>query len=320
MQLEKPLKLPRKLSGPDLLISGRGPVPSTCSGLANLSEIGELGLLAELERRGLIAGLDAEGAVFPDGRVVTQDTVVEGVHFPVDFESWRELGYKAVAVNLSDLAAMGAEPEGLAVTLAAPAATTSAAITELYEGLNEPGVPVLAGDLSSSSFVSVTVTALGRSERVPGRAGARPGDVLVVTGPLGGAAAGFYVMAHELDGFDELVERQRRPPFRLDEGRRLARVAHAMIDISDGILSDARRIAERSGVRLVIDPEAVPRAEGIERVADQPFWTMGDDYELLAALTPEDARVSGFTIVGQVEEGSGVDPELPRAGWDAFRS
>jgi thiamine-monophosphate kinase len=288
--------------------------------LKHLSDIGELGLLAELEQRGLIGGLDAEGAVFPDGRVVTQDTVVEGTHFPVEFESWSELGYKAAAVNLSDLAAMGAEPEGLVVTLAAPATTTSAAITQLYEGLNEPGVPVLAGDLSSSPFVSVTVTALGRSERVPGRAGALPGDELVVTGPLGAAAAGFYAMANELSGFDEFVLRQRRPLFRLEEGRRLARVAHAMIDISDGILRDADRIAERSGVRLVIDSEAVPRAAGIERAAGEPFWTMGEDYELLAALAPADARASGFTIVGHVEEGSGVEPELPSAGWDAFRA
>jgi thiamine-monophosphate kinase len=287
--------------------------------LTHLSEIGELGLLAELERRGLVSGLDTEGAVLSDGRVVTQDTVVEGIHFPLEWTLWRELGYKAAAVNLSDLAAMGAVPEGLVVTLAAPAETTSSAITELYEGLNEPGVPVLAGDLSSSSFVSLTVMALGRSERVPGRAGARPGDELVVTGPLGAAAAGFYAMAHELSGFDELVQRQRRPLFRLEEGRRLARVAHAMIDISDGILRDADRIAERSGVRLVIDSEAVPRAEGIERVADLPFWTMGEDYELLAALTPADARTSEFTIVGRVEAGSGVEPELPSAGWDAYR-
>jgi thiamine-monophosphate kinase len=287
--------------------------------LKHLSELGEVGLLAELERRGLVSGLDAEGAVLPDGRVVTQDTVVEGVHFPVEWTLWRELGYKAAAVNLSDLAAMGAEPEGLVVTISAPATTTSSAIAELYEGLNEPGVSVLAGDLSSSPFVSVTVTALGRSERIPGRAGARPGDQLVVTGPLGAAAAGFYAMSHELDGFDELVERQLRPPFRLDEGRRLARTAHALIDISDGIVRDAARIAERSGVRLVIDPDAVPRAEGIERVAELPFWTMGEDYELLAALTPEDARASGFAVVGRVEAGAGVEPQLPQAGWDAFR-
>jgi thiamine-monophosphate kinase len=286
--------------------------------LKRLSELGEFGLLAELERRRLISGLDAEGAVLPDGHVVTQDTVVEGVHFPVEWDAWRELGYKAAAVNLSDLAAMGAEPEGLVVTVALPDEVFAEAVADLYVGLNEPGVPVLAGDTTSASQTMITVTALGRSDRVPGRAGARPGDEIVVTGPLGGAAAGLYAMQHNLSGFDELVERQKRPVFRLEEGRRLAQSAHAMIDISDGILRDAARIAARSGVRIVIDPEAVPVASRVGEVADRPFWKLGDDYELLAVLAPDDARASGFPIVGRVEEGSGVEP-ADLFGWDAYR-
>ena len=283
-----------------------------------LSDLGELALLAELERRGLISGLDAEGAVLPDGRVVTQDTVVEGIHFPVEWNAWRELGYKAAAINLSDLAAMGAEPEGLIVTIALPDEVSAEAVADLYVGLNEPGVPVLAGDTTSAAQTMITVTALGRSDRVPGRAGARPGDHVVVTGPLGGAAAGFYAMQHNLGGFEELVERQKRPVFRLEEGRRLAQSAHAMIDISDGILRDAGRIAARSGVRIVIDPKAVPLAPRVAEVADVPFWKLGDDYELLAVLTPNDAAASGFPVVGRVEEGSGVEP-ADLVGWDAFR-
>jgi thiamine-monophosphate kinase len=286
--------------------------------LKRLSEVGELGLLAELEQRGLISGLDAEGAVLADGRVVTQDTVVEGVHFPVEWDAWRELGYKAAAVNLSDLAAMGAEPEGLVVTIALPDEISAEAVADLYVGLNEPGVPVLAGDTSSAPQTMITVTALGRSDRVPGRAGARPGDALVVTGPLGAAAAGFYAMQHNLSGFEELVERQKRPVFRLEEGRRLAPSAHAMIDISDGILRDAGRIAARSGVRIVIDPDAVPVAPRVAEVADLPFWKLGEDYELLAVLTPDEASASGFPIVGRVEEGAGVEP-ADAFGWDAYR-
>lgn len=142
--------------------------------------------------------------------------------------------------------------------------------------------------------------------------------MLVVTGPLGGAAAGLYALQHGLEGFGELVERHRRPPLRLEEGRRLGTVAHALIDLSDGILSDAGRIAGRSSCRLVIDVESVPRAPRFEEVADLPFWTMGEDYELLAAVAPEDATALGLPVVGRVEEGSGVEPDLP-AGWDAFR-
>ena len=111
-----------------------------------LSELGEFGLLAELERRGLVRGQDAEGAVLADGVVVTQDTLVEGVHFRREWTSWRDLGYKAAAVNLSDLAALGAEPEALLVALAAPPETAVDQLEELYAGLNEPGIPIAGGD------------------------------------------------------------------------------------------------------------------------------------------------------------------------------
>jgi thiamine-monophosphate kinase len=286
--------------------------------LRRLSELGEFGLLAELERRGLATGLDAEGAVFDGGFVATQDLLVEEVHFRRAWTSWHDLGYKAAAVNLSDLSAMASDPVALLVGLGTPVGTDPASIVELYEGLNESEVPVKGGDTVAAERLTLSIVAVGRSERVPGRGGAVPGDVLVVTGPLGGAAAGLHALEHGLEGFDELVERQRRPPIRLEEGRRLGRVAHALIDLSDGILPDAARIAERSGCRLVVDVERLPIARGIEAVADLPFWTMGEDYELLAALSVEDARASGFQIVGRVEAGSGVEPDLP-TGWDAFR-
>ncbi|HXV56885.1 MAG TPA: thiamine-phosphate kinase [Gaiellaceae bacterium] len=282
-----------------------------------LSKLGEFGLLAELERRGLASGQDAEGAVLAGGLVVTQDTLVEGVHFRREWTGWRDLGWKAAAVNLSDLAACGAEPDALLVALAAPPETELEEVVELYEGLAETGVQVAGGDSVSSGTLALTVTAVGRSERVPGRAGASPGDALVVTGPLGGAAAGLHVLREGLEGFEELVERHRRPPFRLEDGRRLAPVAHALVDLSDGIAGDAARIAERSGCRVVLDVERIPRAPRSEEVADLPFWTMGEDYELLAALAPEDAERLGYPLVGRCEEGRGVEP-AGLAAWDAF--
>jgi thiamine-monophosphate kinase len=288
-----------------------------------LSELGEFGLLAELETRGLVRGLDAEGAVLEGGLVVSQDTLLEGVHFRLEWTSWLDLGYKAAAVNLSDLAALGAEPQALVVGLGLPGATELDDVVELYEGIAEAGGPVLGGDTTAGDGVVLAVTAVGRSERVPGRGGACPGDSLVVTGPLGGAAAGLEVLRQGLTGFDELVQMHRRPPLRLEEGQRLARVAHALVDISDGIAGDAARIAERSGCRLVVEVERLPLAPRIEEVGGAPFWTRGEDYELLAALGPGDAAASGFPVVGRCEEGAGVELRLEgRAleidGWDAF--
>lgn len=265
-------------------------VPSTRWGSVRLGDVGELGLLAELERRGLAVRIENDVAELAGGRVVTQDALVEGVHFRLDWISWRELGFRAAAVNLSDLAASGATPEGLVVTLATPFETAVADVVELYEGLGEAGVPVIGGDTTSADRLVLSVTAIGRSDRVPGRAGARPGDVLVVTGPLGAAGAAFRVGGYA------------RPPLRLGEGRVLGRTAHAMLDVSDGLARDAGHLARRSGCRIVVDLERVPLAEDAE-FADLGF---GEDYELLAAL-PE---AHGFTEIGRCEPGEGVELRL----------
>lgn len=257
-----------------------------------LSQLGELGLLAELERRGLVSGVEHDAAQLAGGLVATQDALVEGVHFLLDRISFHDLGWRAAAVNLSDLAASGATPDGLLVTLAAPSAVRVEDVVALYEGIAETGVPVVGGDTTSAPLLMLSVTALGRSERVPGRAGARPGDLLVVTGELGGAGAAFRAGGY------------LRPPLRLEEGRRLALHAHALLDVSDGLAVDATHLARRSGVRVVVELDRVPLAPGAT-VDDLGF---GEDYELLAAV--EDAN--GFAVVGRVEQGSGV--ELLRGG------
>jgi thiamine-monophosphate kinase len=166
-------------------------------------------------------------------------------------------------------------------------------VIALYEGIAETGVPVVGGDTTSAASTVVSITALGRSARVPGRAGAQPGDVLVVTGPLGGAGAAFR------------NESYVRPPLRLAEGKALAANAHAMLDVSDGLAVDAGHVARRSGVRCVIDLERVPLAEGAT-IGDLGF---GEDFELLAAV----ADPAELVVIGQVEEGAGVELRLDGA-------
>jgi thiamine-monophosphate kinase len=271
--------------------------------VTTLAEVGELGLLAELERRGLASGIEHDAAVV-DGLVVTQDALVQGVHFRFDLLDWHELGTRAAAVNISDLAASGADPLAILVSLGLPAETELEDVLELYAGLNERGVPVRGGDMTRADSVVLSVTALGRSERVPGRTGAQPGDAVVVTGLLGAAGAAFR------------AGRLSAVPDRVEEGKRLARVATAMLDVSDGLARDAAHIAGRSGVHLEIELEQVPLAGGAE-LDDLGF---GEDYELLA--TTSDSL--GFAVVGWVEEGEGVALTLrgepySLAGWEHFR-
>jgi thiamine-monophosphate kinase len=256
----------------------------------HLSELGELGLLAELERRGLVQGIEDDAAQVGD-LVVTQDALVEDVHFRLGEISWRDLGFRAAAVNLSDLAASGARPKALVVGMCTPAHHSLQDMVDLYEGMAETGVPVVGGDTTRAAQLVISVTALGHAERTPGRGGARAGDLLVVTGPLGGKPV--------------------RPPIRIEEGVRLARHAHAMLDVSDGLARDAGHIAKRSGVRCVIDLDRVPLAESAT-IEDLGY---GEDYELLAAV--EDAE--GFAVIGRCEEGEGVEGLGSLGGFDHFR-
>ena len=271
--------------------------------MTRLSELGELGLIAELERRGLVAGVEHDAARLGADLVVTQDALVEDVHFRLDWIDWRELGFRAAAVNISDLSASGAEPAALLVTLAVPGTTLVEDVLAFYEGIAETGVPVVGGDTTAAGAVVVSVTAIGHSSLVPGRAGARPGDVLVVTGPLGAAGAAFRAGGYV------------RPPVRSGEGIELARTAHALMDISDGLAVDAAHIARRSGVRCVIELERVPLAPG----ATLDDLAFGEDYELLAALP----AAGPHTAIGRVEDGEGVAVLLDGrpaalAGWQHF--
>jgi thiamine-monophosphate kinase len=229
--------------------------------------------------------------------------LVENVHFRLDWIGWNDLGWRAAAVNLSDLSASGAEPEALLVTLAVPRWTLIEDVISLYEGIAETGVPVVGGDTTAAGSIMISVTAIGRSARVPGRDGARPGDLLVITGPLGAAGAAFRAQSYV------------RPPLRVEEGRALARTANALMDVSDGLAVDVAQIARRSAVRSVIELERVPLAEG----ATLDDLAFGEDYELLAAL-PEP---EGYTVIGRVEAGEGVDVLLNGApflleGWEHF--
>jgi thiamine-monophosphate kinase len=267
-----------------------------------LSELGELGLLYELEQRGLVMGIENDVAELDGGRIVTQDALVEDVHFRLDWISWHELGFRAAAVNISDLSAAGADPDGLVVSLGLPDSAELESVVELYEGIAEAGVPVLGGDTTAAERVYLSVTAIGRSGRVPGRTGAQPGDLIVVTGPLGGAGAAFR------------EQRFIRPPIRTEEGKSLAETAHAMLDISDGLEQDLGHLAGRSGVRCVIELERVPLAEGAT-IEDLGF---GEEYELLAALPFE-----AFDVIGRCEEGEGVEllrygVPVELGGWEHF--
>jgi thiamine-monophosphate kinase len=264
---------------------------------------------------------------------VSVDTIVDGVHFRLA-EGWAtpaQVGRRGLACALSDLAAMGAQPGEAYLALGIPDGMAEADALEVVRGARalagETATAIAGGDVVRAPALTVSVTVVGWAqsvERLIARAGAQPGDLVGVTGRLGGAGAGLAVLsgrAPELPGTAAAVARAREPRPRLREGMALAGAGvHAMIDLSDGLATDAGHVGESSGVRLLIGLPALPLDESVEAVAGalgQPAWALaagaGEDYELCFCAAPADrdrvqaalaaAGGEGVSWVGEVAEG-----------------
>lgn len=246
--------------------------------------------------------------------VVTTDTLVEGVHYlPADPPA--DVAWKLVATNLSDLAAKGATPEGILLNYPlSDDAWDRAFLTSLADVLATFACPLLGGDtvtLPRGAPRILTVTAFGRDAAVPDRSGAKPGDALYVTGTIGDGGAGLRIARGE-PGPAELLAAYRRPQPRLAEGRALAPHVHAMMDVSDGLLIDAQRMATASGLAVAVQLDTVPLSDAY-RAFDGDVMaavTAGDDYQLLFAAPAAFATTA--TRIGQFAAGAGLT--LHRAG------
>jgi thiamine-monophosphate kinase len=321
--------------------------------------MGEFELLARIRERLPAAGKqlrlgsgDDAAITVPRGATATSvDALVDGVHFRRESATLGQIGHKALATALSDLAAMGAEPGEAYVVLGVPGDLDEDGCVELLDGMvalaAATGTSLAGGDVTRAAelFLAVTVVGhAGSADAFVSRAGARPGDALVLTGEIGGAAAGLLLMEagdRPSDASstnpgaqsasrpsDELRTRQLEPAPRLAAGRALASAgATAMIDLSDGLGGDARHLAESSGIGLRIDGEAIPFAQGSREAmlaAGRDPWELlggGEDYELLACLprqrlaeatrAVEAAEGVRLTAIGEAIVGEGVEVRLP---------
>ena len=334
-----------------------------------LASLGEFGLIeriasrTRLSQKSSVKGIGDDAAVIdPEGllQVVTTDMLVEGVHFDLSYMPLKHLGYKAVVVNLSDVYAMNAEPRQLTVALALSNRFPVEAVDELYEGMllagKNYGVDIVGGDTCSSTsglIISITAIGVAERERITYRSGAQDNDLLVVSGDVGGAYMGLQILEREkavfketgaqpdLAGHDYILERQLKPEARKDVIemlRKLELQPTAMIDISDGLASEAMHLAHKSalGVRiyeekLPIDPTTVSSARAFDLDPTTCALNGGEDYELLFTIAQKDYdKVKGsphFTVIGhmldkasgyQLVDKQGGQHELKAQGWDAF--
>lgn len=251
--------------------------------------------------------------------VLTHDMLVEGVHYLPD-DPPADVAWKLVAVNLSDLAAKGARPLGVLLGFTLGDDAWDCAFAEgLGKALAAFDLKLLGGDTVSAPARVLGLTAIGAAAQLPpDRAGARPGDLLWVSGTIGDSGAGLAILKDGIAGDPALVERYRTPRPRLEAGERLAPLVSAMMDVSDGLLLDARRMAAASGAMLAIELEAVPLSEAYLAARGEArieAATAGDDYELLFTAAADDASTLlalgdelglPFSRIGRVEAGAGL--------------
>jgi thiamine-monophosphate kinase len=310
---------------------------------------------------GVVVPVGDDAAIVEPGMyqgVLTTDLLVEGVHFELGATSPRDLGHKAVTVNVSDVAAMGGSPRYGLTSIGISTKVETAWVMELVGGMREAaedyGMALVGGDTSQADQAVIAVTVYGQvvAGKAVTRGGARPSDVLVVTGGLGASAAGLRIgKASPADRKEllstewgrSLLNRHERPVARVGEGQTLAQAgATAMIDLSDGLALDLSRVCEDSGVGARVRIPDVPLAAGLvdlgRATGTDPLDLAlhgGEDYELLAALPPEavdqarrdvvERYHTRLTTIGEVNEGPGMiavrgDDESPLEprGWDHF--
>jgi len=327
----------------------------------SVADLGEWGVIAELAARmpagpltSVGIGDDAAVVAAPSGSVVAAvDLLLEGRHFLRSWSSAYDVGVKAAARSLADIAAMGAVPTALLVALAAPGTLPASWALELADGLAfeaaRAGAGVVGGDTARADSVLLSVTALGDLAGRPPvrRSGAAPGDVVAVAGPLGHSAAGYSLLQAGVTALPELAAAHRRPAPPYDAGPEAAVLgATAMIDVSDGLLADLGHVAAASGVLVNVESPGLalgdPLAEAAALVlaagssssrtssADSPAslaldWALtgGEDHSLVATFPPSVALPPRWRVIGAVHAGDGVtvdgNPYQGPAGWEHFR-
>lgn len=306
--------------------------------------MGEFDLIARLAARlpgGLPAGMVGIGddaAAVPDGEgflLLTCDIAVEGRHFSRGGAPMADVGWRVATANVSDIAACGGLPVCALISLGVPAELPPELLDELYRGLGEAaahyGFHIVGGNISGAGEIMVDCFMTGQTPRFVARKGARPGDLVAVSGTLGDSEAGRVIMGRGARGEAEerLLRRHLRPQARIDLVEPLRRWATAAIDISDSLSSELHHLARAGGVGLAIRREALPLSPELvafsESRGEEPLeraLSGGEDYQLLCTLPPAraaSAEEAGLTIIGEVRKKGAVSlsgEPLPSGGWD----
>lgn len=306
---------------------------------------GEFSLIERIARPArdprVLCGIGDDAALIRVDRgiqIVTTDMLVEGDHFSREYFTPRQIGIKAMEINVSDIAAMGGTPTYALVAIALLRDTEVEFVDGLYEGIHAVaeryGIDVIGGDTTHGAVVAISITLMGEAQEDHQclRSGARPGDRIFVSGPLGGSHAGLRLFLCGIDGFEDVKRQHTEPVSRLDVSREVAGYVTAMEDVSDGLASEVRNICRASGRGAVINADDVPIAprvrEAAKAVCGDPLdYALygGEDFELVYTVSPDQADRAPGICVGAVNDTGtitirqgGHETPLERSGFDHF--
>ena len=309
-----------------------------------VKDIGEFGLIDRITRKSkdksVLVGIGDDAAVVKtEGlQVLTTDCLVEGDHFRTDWFSAKQIGMKAIEINISDIAAMGAIPKYVLVSLALPKDLDVKFVEEMYQGMwdscDKYKIDIIGGNMTRSNQIVISITMIGEADKknLSLRSGANPGDLIFVSGHLGNGKAGLRLFQENLKGFEKVRKSYLEPKAQLDRALKIAPYINSMIDVSDGLAPEIRHICDESKCGAIIYKDKIPIDDEVRDVAkaldeDEYDYALfgGEDFELVYTVSKDNLdKVNGF-LVGAITENKeallsfkGKEKKLSESGYDHF--
>ncbi|MFC2048807.1 thiamine-phosphate kinase [Elusimicrobiota bacterium] len=293
--------------------------------MKTISEIGEFGFISDIRKnlkynsRNIVVGNGDDCAVLKYGNkllLFTTDSIVEDIHFKKDWFTPLQIGKKAVEINVSDIAAMGGKPKYMLVSLFLPKNTELSYIKAVYRGLkkccDKYSIALIGGNMSEGSQLILSLTLIGEVSKadLTLRNGAKPGDNIYITGPLGKAAAGMDAIILNTKKQCSLKDAFLEPEAKLTQASKIAKYATSMIDLSDGLVSDLNHIIIESGCGAILEEETIPVNNSVKKLAQRSGKKAldyalygGEDYELLFTVSPENLKLMDAIFIGKITKG-----------------
>ena len=296
-----------------------------------IKDIGEIGLIERIKRpsknKSVNVGIGDDAAVIKTKagfQVLTTDCLVEGDHFRTDWFTPKQIGMKAIEINVSDVAAMGARPKYALISLALPKTLDISFIDELYDGMwktcDKYSMEIIGGNMTHSDKIVISITLTGevKKDELCLRSDAKPGDFLFISGEIGFGRAGLTLFENKISGHNFVRDRYLEPKSRLDNSLKISRYVNAMIDVSDGLASEIKHICDESNCGAVIYDEKIPINDDVKLIAkelneDEKDYALygGEDFELLFTVSEKNLEKVDGILIGKIDDSKKIKRHIP---------